>query len=563
MKTSDNGRGWRHSQGWRHASVLSLASVIWLGAAPAWAQAAPHGDAHTGSGTGEPVVFGLLSLLGTALVAGIALVRPLTGEPGPQSAPTTTRVAWLAAWIVVASGLISLVLGTASLLPTALHAVAVVLVVLGPRRRVVAALGGLALVGLLLVEFAAATETTMSTVDFLVGAGYRVGMVLVFGVAVGVLTSSSQVAQARRLAPVAVVAVLALAGSVVTGSVVPEPGDPRPGVALLARVTVAGHELPVLVAPHRPGPNLVNLGGHELGEVRVGTDPGNLVTASARRGTTGTWALVQLPAGADELVIEHDGERDTIDIDPGDGLPGPPSIAGPDGPECAEEALGAAITEIPYSSPACPSEALTPSDEADLRRLVDFLAGRRIPAVAIDADNSPRSVAAASVVRRAAEGRLAVVSKPGPDDALVLVSGWDTANVTLTDVAARQYTRAHGAGTYLAPWLLSAPVITGVPGMLVPLPFDPRSEQPVRYEVALAVRFPGKNPSTAGYRGWLAATDTAANDRAANDSGTGEGTRLYAASLVAIMPGSLGHKHGGDGGWFPGGTVVPVSGRLE
>lgn len=547
MKTSVNGRGWRHSQGWRHASALTFTGFLFLGASTAASAQPAHDAAHTD----PPIVFGVLSLLATAVVAGLALVRPLTGAPGAKAA----RVAWPAAWVAVATSVVSIVLGTAGLLPAAVHAVAVVLVVLALDRRGVAVAGGVALVGLLLVEFATATETTMSTVDFVVGAGYRVGVVLVFGAAVGVLTalSGTHVSQARRLAPVAGVAVLAIAGSVVTSAVVPEPGEPRPGVALLSQATVAGHETPVLVAPHRPGPNLVNLGGHDLGDIRVGTDPGNLVAASQRRGTTGAWAVVQLPAGADELVIEHGGERTTIDIDPGDGPPAGPTIAGPDGPECAEQALGAAVTDLPGESSACPSEALSPGDEADLRKLVDFLAKRRIPAVAIASDDSPRSVAAAAVVRRAAEGKLTVVPEPGRDDALVVVSGWDAANATLSELAERQYTGAHSAGTYLAPWLLSAPVITGVPGMLVPLAFDPKSERPVRYEVALAVRFPGKNPTTAGYRGWLAVQDAAEDD----------GTRLYAASLVSIMPSSLGHKHGADGGWFPGGTVVPVSGKLE
>jgi hypothetical protein len=88
---------------------------------------------------------------------------------------------------------------------------------------------------------------------------------------------------------------------------------------------------------------------------------------------------------------------------------------------------------------------------------------------------------------------------------------------------------------------------------VIPLRFDPRDEQPVRYQLTLATRFPEQQPTASGYLAWLAATGAAEP----------VGTRLYAVSRVSVMPRELTMHHPGhDGGWVPGGTVVPVSGVL-
>lgn len=86
--------------------------------------------------------------------------------------------------------------------------------------------------------------------------------------------------------------------------------------------------------------------------------------------------------------------------------------------------------------------------------------------------------------------------------------------------------------------------------VVVALRFDPRDPQPVQYTAELRARIPTATPTGAGYTAWLAA-----------NNGTPDApTRLFAASRVAFLPTEVSHGHEDTGfGWYPGGTVVPVS----
>jgi hypothetical protein len=233
--------------------------------------------------------------------------------------------------------------------------------------------------------------------------------------------------------------------------------------------------------------------------------------------------------------------------------PVPATFAGPDGAECTSAAIGAALAGSARAPSGCPADALAPADAASLRALVTFLAGRGVGTLAVAADASARSAAAAAVVRDAATGiRLTTAEVSTSDGALIVVSGWPAATATLADLA-RRSTVTYPAGTYLAPWLLAAPVLRAAAGAALPLRFDPRDDAAVRYEAALATRFPGEPPTASGYRAWLAARGTA-------ESTT---VRLYAASLVSFLPKEFAAHHAHHGGWLPGGTIVPVTGPLS
>jgi hypothetical protein len=203
---------------------------------------------------------------------------------------------------------------------------------------------------------------------------------------------------------------------------------------------------------------------------------------------------------------------------------------------------------------ACPADALAPTDAASLRGLVTFLAGRGVHTITVAADDSARSAAAAAVVRDTATRSGLAVGEANRDSALVVVSGWAPATASLTELAGRQRTEViHSAGTYLAPWLLAAPVLRAASGAVLPLRFDPRDEQPVRYDIALRTRFHGATASSAGYHEWLAS----------QGSPEPTVTRLYAVSQIAFLPQEFAMQHGDhDAGWFPGGTVVPVTGEI-
>ncbi len=323
------------------------------------------------------------------------------------------------------------------------------------------------------------------------------------------------------------------------------------GVPVLREVPLAGQHVPVLITPGRPGANLVLVDG-VTGGVRVGTGQDRLADAETRPGASGLWTVVELPAGASRLWLEFDGRQVPVEVDTGRGGPGPAGVSGVDGPECASAAIGVALSGRSQPVTSCPADSLGESDAASLRSLVGFLAGRGVRSLTVAADGSPRSAMAAAVVRESAVGKGMTV---GAGTALVVVSGWAAAAGTVAAVAERQRGLvSYPDGTYLAPWLLNAPVVDSAAGGVIPLRFDPRDDDPVRYQLALAGRFHGQWPTASGYRAWLAA----------NGGGEPSQTRLYAVSRVSVMPGELGvHQHGHDGGWVPGGTVVRVSGVLE
>ena len=496
-------------------------------------------------------LLGVVLLGGTGVIAGLGVIRPLAAAPSPAA---LTVIRWAAGLTMVSAAVVSLVVPV-NLLVVIGHAIAVLAAVTLMPRRVGAVAAGLVLTAILIAE----TSLPLSIVDFTVAPAYLVGAEVALGAVVAVATAAgaARAARARGVAPVTMVAVAVAAGFALSQTLAtPHMPDPvQPGVPLMTMADVAGQHLPILVTPNRPGPNLVLVGG-EPSEVRVGSDRGGLVAASGRAGVDGTWAMVELPAGQGELWIERHGQRTSVAVDTGHGEPAPPSVAGPDGPECASVALGAALAGRGRPVHACPADALAPSDEADLRATVAFLAGRGVRTLTLATDDSPRSVAAAAAVRDAAARHgLAAGQESGPDGALIVASGWAAAHDTLTAVNARQRAEVvYPHGVYLAPWLLSGPIVAASSGAVIPLRFDPRDEQPTRYQLALDTRFHGQYPTASGYQGWLTATET-------TDPG---GTRLYAASRVAFLPAELsaGHQHG-DGGWVPGGTVVPVTGPLD
>ena len=310
----------------------------------------------------------------------------------------------------------------------------------------------------------------------------------------------------------------------------PRPAEPpTPGVPLLSAVSLSGQQVPVLVSPQRPGRNLVHV------PVPGITVAG--VAATERAGAQGYWAEVDLPAGRSDLAISGGGQESGVEVDAGQD-PGPVVD-----PECATAALGGVIAGRKDPLTSCPSGALSEEDSGALRKILAFLASRQVSGITLVADDSPRGVAAAAVVRRSG---LRVSDRPVPDGALVVVSGWADAYQALTaGIPAYTY------GVYLAPWLLNGPIVNSVPSSTVPLRFDPREQLAVSYAIALANAFGGETPSVGGFRAWLGP---------AEQSSAGK-VQLFASAQVSVMP--MDHDHGGAGQWVPGGTVVPVSFPLE
>ncbi|MBB5803902.1 hypothetical protein F4560_003670 [Saccharothrix ecbatanensis] len=338
----------------------------------------------------------------------------------------------------------------------------------------------------------------------------------------------------------AAVLALALIGGVAQVAITGANG-PKPGVPVLARITVATTALDVVIVPHLPGPNLVHVTPARNLPITSDIDT---ATTDTRPGSDGGWAVITLPEGKSTL---HLGDS-PVPVDTGDTVADAPDLTGADGPECESALLGALIgkpTARRDTSP-CPAEALTSHDAAALRTVPAFLAGRGQRMISLVADDSPRSRAAERTVREAAEAH-GVGITDDPTAPVVVVSGWQTAAATVAAVAAGDHP---AQGSYLAPWLVTPPLLKPPAGQVVPLAFTPTDESPMRYLSALADRASGAAPSTSGYQAWLRA-------QGGQPATT---VRLHAAS-TATIPGSNHHDHRPS--WLPGGAVLPVTGPLD
>ncbi|HEV2783524.1 MAG TPA: hypothetical protein VGX25_29415, partial [Actinophytocola sp.] len=196
------------------------------------------------------------------------------------------------------------------------------------------------------------------------------------------------------------------------------------------------------------------------------------------------------------------------------GAPAPDGITGPDGPECASALLGRTLAAgDPAGGPTgrCPADTLTPDDADALRDTVNFLAVLGNRNLTLVADGTPRSAAAARSVRSAAAAAgIGVATPDRPSGPLLIVSGWSTADSALRRATAGG--RIPPGGTYLAPWLATAPLLEIRAGAHIPLRSGLDGELPGRYRDALRAGYPGQTPSAAGYRAWLAEQRIAETD---------------------------------------------------
>ncbi|SFS34522.1 hypothetical protein [Saccharopolyspora flava] len=361
--------------------------------------------------------------------------------------------------------------------------------------------------------------------------GYGITLsALVIG-AVAVLVVTLAVRDERRVYRFGAIGVLAvvLAWAALPGIPAPH-GLPVPGVAQLAQA--AG--TPVLVTPNRTGRNLVHFPDSAGSGITV--EQGDRISRAVPiPGATGTWAEVDLPPGGSDLLIRRGTDTGTVEVDTGD-LPEQP---GATDPECASAALGG-ITAGASGPISCPNTRLLDEDADALRKQVSYLADLKAPSISVVGDDTPRGKAATEVVRAEAARRGLPISD-NPDGALVLVSGWTQASQTLERVG-------YLYGMHLAPWLLHGPVVNSTASAALPLRFDPRDRSALTYGMTQAGVF-GDPPSLSGYRQWA---------RARGENLTGEVT-IYASAQVDVMQ-MGGHQHGGNlGQWIPDGTIVAVS----
>ncbi|MEU4820733.1 hypothetical protein AB0H37_02565 [Actinomadura sp. NPDC023710] len=386
----------------------------------------------------------------------------------------------------------------------------------------------------------------VSVVAAVAAVGYLVAVdrvLVALALAAVALTTPRALQHPRRSVASGAVLAAALAALTVGGSLTVVRDRVTPGVPLLREVDLAGERLPILVTPQRPGWNLVHTGDRP---VSVGTSRAPASATARMPGAPGTWRQVWLPTGRSRISLGSGGRTTSLTVDTGRGPATSPQL-GADGPECASAALGALVSGGRTAVP-CPAGRLDAADAAALRATVAFLAGRGVRSVHLVGDGSPRSRAAALVVREASTRAGMKLTAAGANRPVILVSGWSEGEAALRQMARGSL---RGQGAYLAPWLLSAPLLAIPAAQMLPLRFSPRDPEPLRYAAELRARFPDETPSAAGYRAWRGGR---------GDAGP---PRLYSASLVTFMPSRAPARHPHTGtSWLPGGTITVATGPL-
>ncbi|RJQ69421.1 hypothetical protein D5S17_29955, partial [Pseudonocardiaceae bacterium YIM PH 21723] len=610
-------RGWRHLSGWRHRPRATLVLPLLLATATPAVAAGDHSHPVVAAAGLNPVVAALIRVvvvLASTAVAGIGLLRPLTGEPGER----TRVVAWAAASVAVTACLAS-TLGDVPLVIAIAQSLLTVLIPALLAWRTVSVLLSAGLTALIAAAFAPADQLRAAGIGYVVATTALVGVVLAV-----LLSQTDRAALARRLTPIGLAAVLvalsagvvwafqiglrldvrlvttpyglvtiaqllltvlaaaaffllrerpgigrtvgiggvtALTLAIVSGAALaaiplPQP-HPVAGVPLLRSVSLGGQDVPVLLTPAKPGRNLVHVGVDKPEEYAAGTSSSTLAALGSRSGGSGGWGFVDLPAGPGKLVLGKGDEQVAIDYDAGDGPAAAPVTTGDDGIECASVALAVALTDHPVPLGACPSEQLGQPDTEALRGEVNFLAGRGVSKLSLSGDNSPRSVAATEVVRKQAVAKGIEVTDQWDGQALLVVAGWTAGADQLNKVAEQSGTVRFQNGIYLAPWLLYPRVIGRNSGAILPIRFNPHEQLPVVYSNLVGQTFPGDFPSASGFARWLDAQPESV--RAAINGKPA----LFTASVVSFLPTEFNHGHDSKNGWFPQGTVVQISQALD
>lgn len=438
----------------------------------------------------------VILLAAVLAVAAFALLRGFLGRPGRFTTIAVTVAAVAAAAMeLLLSGGLNL---PDQVVPLLLLALALPLyLILSRDERFAAAVGFgrrsaplvFAVVAVLAavqfgraVLFAAGAVTALHTGVFL-------GLVALVWFAVADPLGRGITMGMRVGAAVLGVALLAGAAQAITA----RPPDPVPGVATKARLA----SVTVLVVPNLPGWNLVQVSS---ATAAVGTSSGALTPVERRPGATGGWLAVELPAGRSDIWVRQAGAVDSFSTDTGDTGAAPRTFAGADGPECASAMLGRMLAAGNATGARCPSERLDPRDTATLTTMVDALAGHS--RVALAGDRSPRGLAADRVVRSVAASRGIEVVAPGAvGTPLLLTSGWAGAAAVLSRVADGSLPADR---TFLAPWLLTGPLLDVAAGQEVGVRFDVSGKSFQRYLFELRGDYPGQAGSAVGYQAWLA-----------------------------------------------------------
>lgn len=462
--------------------------------------AAGGGHAHLdfGGGIGS-LALRVVLLAAVAGVTAFALLRGFVGEPSRFTRVAVTVVASSAATMqLLVSGGLNLPEQVVPLLLAALAAP--VYLVLSRDERFAPAVGFGRRVAPLVFAAVAVLAAVQLGLAWLTGAGdVRTAIVLHTGVLLGLVALvwfAVAAPRGRRTTVALRVGAALLAMAMLAGTaqaVTLRRPEPTPGVANAVRLEVGPAVADVTVVPNLPGWNLVHV---DDPAAAVGLRADALAPVWARAGTTGGWVSVELPAGRSDVWVRIGQARASFPTDTGGSGTAPVALAGADGPECASALLGRMLAAgTATGGERCPSERLDPIDAAALVDLLDSVAAGGHRRAALVADRSPRGVEAQAAARSAATAAgVELVAPNTPGVPLLITSGWTAAASALAEAGERP--------TYLAPWLLTEPLLAA--GQHIALRYDVSDASFQRYRYELGESFSTQSASAAGYRAWLA-----------------------------------------------------------
>jgi putative copper export protein len=177
----------------------------------------------------------------------------------------------------------------------------------------------------------------------------------------------------------------------------------------------------------------------------------------------------------------------------------------------------------------------------------------RVDAVGAATPRSRRLLAAIGSLVRV--DRAAQPESSGQHGAPVVVA--TEPGAALRTVRVLAHAGAARGGVFLAPWLLDGRVLTSATAAGLPVTVaaavDPMSPIADDYRVLLTSVAPALRPSAAGLEGFLTVADPEETTHPELD--------VFAATQIGFLPKVLdtGHDHSDAAGWFPNGTLVPIT----
>jgi hypothetical protein len=321
----------------------------------------------------------------------------------------------------------------------------------------------------------------------------------------------------RRWPTLATAAAVLLAGTAAVA--VALPADADDGGLVVHRVEVGTHPVTVVVAPGRPGRNVVQVASPHGVEVTTPHD-------------------VDLDAGSNTITVTADGATLDVPIE----VDGPRSQYADD--ECAAQLLGQHVAGRRTGECAPPAAGDASRAAA---ALVRHAQETRIAAVHVVADDTPRGRAArAGAEEEARRLGLRLDDIAGPEAVTLLAGSWSQTATVVRD-------SRPGRGFLAAPWLLS-PAITSPEALVtVATTLAPQSAVGRAYAAALAEEAPGLAPTSLGL------------DRYAG-SPKASTLQLWTAANVQFLPRALSaghaHSHGATASWVGSGQLALVRSSL-